>query len=491
MLHFIALLFLLDTMASTTSSSSPPLSLAKANSTFSLDLLKQLSDEDKKANIFCSPFSITSALAMVMLGTRGSTAAQISEVLGFTEGDQPKEEGEPPKEEGEQPKEEGDQPKEEGDQPKEEGDQPMEQEQTQMRVQMRYPTRCQMQMQQRMKMQLQQASRLPPYLRQCLKPQTGDDGVHAKLGQLLKDLNKENAAYAISLANRLYGEQTYHFKNDYLLKTKKHYSAELECVDFKAKAEEARATINRWVDDKTKGKIKELLQEGVVDGSTVLVLVNAIYFKGKWAQKFNESDTAEEQFRITKNEAKAVKMMRQKSKFSFRAIPEAKIKVLEMPYEGGDISMIILLPDDIMDDSTGLETLEKTLTHQNFVDWTRPDMMNMEEVTVKLPRFNLEESYNLNEVLKKMGMVDVFDVSKSDFSGMSLANNLVLSKVIHKANVEVTEEGTEATAATGAVVAERAAELSSEFFADHPFLFFIKHIPSKTILFSGRFCNPE
>uniref|UniRef100_A0A3Q3NQF4 Serpin peptidase inhibitor, clade B (ovalbumin), member 1, like 3 n=1 Tax=Labrus bergylta TaxID=56723 RepID=A0A3Q3NQF4_9LABR len=191
-------------------STSPPFSLAKANSTFSLDLFKKLSDDDKTANIFYSPLSISSALAMVMLGARANTAAQMSE---------------------------------------------------------------------------------------CLKPQNGDDEVHAKFGELLSELNKEDAPYALSVANRLYGEKSYRFNKVY---TKKHYSAELKSVDFKKKAEEARVHINDWVEKNTQGKIKDLLAEGAVDDSTRLALINAVYFKGTWDQQFKEQDTVEYQFRVNK-----------------------------------------------------------------------------------------------------------------------------------------------------------------------------------------------
>ncbi|XP_034562853.1 uncharacterized protein LOC117829333 [Notolabrus celidotus] len=449
---------------------SPPVSLAKANSIFSLGLFKTLSDEDKTGNIFYSPFSISSALAMVMLGARGNTAAQMSEVLGFGEGDQPQESEE----------------------------QPMEEEQTQMKTTLPALYQTRSNSRQRQQQRVQPTSKLPKYLRQvfcgslqCLKPQTDDDSVHGQFAKLLSELNKEDASYALSVANRLYGEQSYQFIKDFLADTKKLYSTELESVDFKTKAEESRVQINSWVEEKTQGKITEVLGQGVLDDKTRLVLVNAIYFKGHWDQKFKEEFTEDAQFRINKNETKPVKMMRQKSEFSYSLIPEFKMKVLEMHYKGKDLSMIIFLPDDIEDDTTGLEKLEEELTHQNFVDWTRPDMMSQGDVEVKLPRFKMEEKYNLKSFLEKMGMSDAFDVSLSDFSGMSQANDLVLSRVVHKAFVEVNEEGTEAAAATSAVLSSRTIKIPVIFTADHPFLFFIKHKPTKQVLFAGRYCSPE
>ncbi|KAM7370127.1 hypothetical protein PAMP_011407 [Pampus punctatissimus] len=378
--------------------------LSKANTDFSLALFKKLSDDNNAGNIFFSPFSISSALAMVLLGARGNTATQMSE---------------------------------------------------------------------------------------CLKTQKFQDDVHTSFSQLLSELNKPDALYALSVANRLYGEQSYQFVEDFLTQTRKYYNAELESVDFITSSEAARVNINSWVEKNTQGKIKDLLVQGVVDNMTRLVLVNAIYFKGNWNKKFQESATHDAQFRLNKNETKPVKMMIQKTKFPLTFIPEANCQILEMPYKGKELSMLIFLPNEIKDSSTGLENLETQLTHDNFVEWTRPDMMDEVEVQVGLPRFKMEENYNMNKVLASMGMVDAFNIATSDFSGMSPANDLVLSKVVHKAFVEVNEEGTEAAAATAAIMMLRCALRPATFIADHPFLFFIRHNPSMNILFAGRYCSPE
>ncbi|XP_071341838.1 serpin peptidase inhibitor, clade B (ovalbumin), member 1, like 3 isoform X6 [Trachinotus anak] len=416
--------------------SSTPLS--KANTTFSLALLNKLSDNDKTANVFFSPFSISSALAMVMLGAAGNTATQMSEVLSFTESEKP-----------------------------------------------RHAGAEQMQMQQHIQF------RLPHYLLKTLKTQDCQDDVHSGFTQLLSELNKPDAPYALSVANRLYGEQSYQFVEEFLGKTRKHYSAELESVDFINSFEAARLNINSWVEKQTQGKIKDVLAQGVVNNMTRLVLVNAIYFKGNWNKQFQQSATRDAQFRLNKNDTKPVKMMYQKTKFPLTYIPEASCQILEMPYKGKELSMLIFLPMNIEDGSTGLEKLEKELTYENFVEWTRPDMMDEIEVQVGLPRFKMEEKYDMKDVLVSMGMVDAFDIAMSDFSGMSPANDLVLSKVVHKAFVEVNEEGTEAAAATAAIMMLRCALPPATFIADHPFLFFIRHNPSMSVLFAGRYCSPE
>ncbi|KAM4606600.1 leukocyte elastase inhibitor-like isoform 2-T2 [Polymixia lowei] len=381
--------------------SSTPLS--EANTSFSLALFKKLIEDNKTGNVFYSPLSISSALAMVLLGARGNTATQMSESLHLHK---------------------------------------------------------------------------------------GLDDVHVSFSKLMSELNQPVASYSLSLANRLYGEQSYQFAEDFLGDTRKHYNAELESVDFKTNAESVRVTINTWVEKRTQDKIKDLLAKGIVDNMTKLVLVNAIYFKGNWNKRFKEDRTCDAPFKLNKNESKPVKMMYQKTKFPLTYIPEANCQILEMPYKGEDLSMLIFLPNEMEGDSTGLEKLEKELTYENFVEWTRPDMMDMIEVQVGLPRFKMEETYNLKDILTSMGMVDAFNDSLSDFSGMSEANDLVLSKVIHKAFVEVNEEGTEAAAATAAIMMLRCARIPATFIADHPFLFFIRHNPSMSVLFAGRYCSP-
>ncbi|NWU91201.1 ILEUB inhibitor, partial [Upupa epops] len=188
-------------------------------------------------------------------------------------------------------------------------------------------------------------------------------------------------------------------------------------------------------------------------------------------------------------ERKAVKMMYQKNKFPFGYIPEMKTRVLELPYEGEELSMIILLPDDIEDDSTGLEKLEKQLTLEKLQEWTCPEHLYSTDVHVRLPKFKLEESYDLRSDLTALGLVDVFDSGKADLSAMSEACDLFLSKIVHKAFIEVNEEGTEAAAAT-AGIAVLCMAMEENFTADHPFLFFICHKPTQSILFLGRYASP-
>ncbi|KAJ8010500.1 hypothetical protein DPEC_G00075740 [Dallia pectoralis] len=378
-------------------------SVSVANNTFSLDLFKKITVDNQTGNVFYSPLSVSSALAMVYLGARGNTATQMAQSLHLN---------------------------------------------------------------------------------------TANGDVHVGFSKLMGELKKQRALYKLSLANRLYGEKSYQFVETFLTAIENHYMSELEPVDFKSNPETARQNINTWVEMQTEEKIKDLLPKGIVDDLTRLVLVNAIYFKGSWEKKFTETNTRDAQFRLNKRDTMPVKMMYQKAEFPIMMVYEARSLVLEFPYVGNQLSMLIMLPKDIEDDTTGLEKLEKQLTYENFVQWTRPDYMNTVEVEVSLPKFKLEESLDLKETLAGMGMMDAFDKCKCDFSGMSLNNDLVLSKVIHKACVEVNEEGTEAAAATACVMASDCVLNIPPFNADHPFLFFIRHNPTQSILFSGRYCSP-
>nr|XP_055067501.1 leukocyte elastase inhibitor-like [Misgurnus anguillicaudatus] len=305
----------------------------------------------------------------------------------------------------------------------------------------------------------------------------------------MSKLNKPGVPYMLSLANRLYGEKSYQFIDKFISDSQKYYQAGLESVDFIKNSEAARVNINNWVEKETQGKIKDLLAQGIVNDLTDLVLVNAIYFKGNWEKKFLKEDTFDQEFKLNKNETKPVKMMNQESKFPLTFIPEVNSQILELPYVGKNLSMFIILPNEIEDDTTGLQKLEKTLTYEKLMEWTKPDNMNLQEVQISLPKFKLEETYDMKNLLVKLGMLDAFDKGKANFSGMS-PQNLVVSEVIHKTFVEVNEEGTEAAAATGVGMMLRCYTFPEIFNADHPFLFFIRHNPTNTILFYGRFCSP-
>ncbi|XP_065155046.1 leukocyte elastase inhibitor-like isoform X4 [Paramisgurnus dabryanus] len=389
-------------------------SLSAANTQFSLNVFKKISEINTSGNVFYSPLSISSALAMVSLGAKGNTKDQILQVL-------------------------------------------------------------------------------------CLNKSGPDtktadqvDLIHSSYNKLMSELNEPGVPYMLSLANRLYGEKSYQFIDKFISETQKYYQAGLESVDFIKNSEAARVNINNWVEKKTQGRIKDLLAQGILNNMTRLVLVNALYFKGNWEKKFLWPDTVDRPFKVNKKETKIVKMMNQDKDFPLTFIPEVNSQILELPYVGKNMSMLIILPNEIEDDTTGLQKLEKTLTYEKLMEWTKPDNMKIQYVEISLPKFKLEETYDMKNLLVKLGMVDAFEMGKAHFSDLSHNNDLVVSEVIHKTFVEVNEEGTEAAAATGIVgkLLMGRLDIPKTFNADHPFLFFIRHNPTNTILFYGRFCSP-
>ncbi|NXX13031.1 ILEUA inhibitor, partial [Podargus strigoides] len=317
-------------------------------------------------------------------------------------------------------------------------------------------------------------------------------GAHSQFQELLSALSKAGARCSLSIANRLFAEVTFQFLQQYLDSTRALYHAELEAMDFINAAEKSRNKMNSWVENQTGGKIRDLFPPGSIGHTTVLALVNATYFKGQWASKFEERNTREMPFWLSKREHRNVLMMCRSGEYKLARRQEEKVTVLELPYTGEELSMFILLPESICDESTGLEQLESAVTYEKLAEWTNMEDVYLQEVTVYLPRFRMEESYDLTPVLQALGMRDAFILEQADFSGMSREPGLFLSKAIQKSFVEVSEEGTEAAAATIMMVriSGKFCDIPYEFRADHPFLFLIKHNPSKNIFFFGRCCSP-
>ncbi|XP_036273338.1 plasminogen activator inhibitor 2 isoform X2 [Pipistrellus kuhlii] len=276
---------------------------------------------------------------------------------------------------------------------------------------------------------------------------------------------------------------------EYIRLSKKYYSTEPQEVDFLECAEGARKKINFWVETQTKGQISNLLPKGSVDSDTRMVLVNAVYFKGKWKTPFEKKLSGLYPFRVNSTQRKSVQMMYLHEKLNIGYIEDLKVQILELPY-AGDVSMFILLPDGIANVSTGLELLERELTYDNLNKWISKDTMAEDDVEVYIPQFKLEERYELKPILRSMGMNDAFVKGQANFLGMSEGEELFLSEVFHQATVDVNEEGTEASAGTGAIMSGRTGHGGPQFVADHPFLFFIMHKTAKTILFFGRFVSP-
>ncbi|XP_025964345.1 ovalbumin-like [Dromaius novaehollandiae] len=309
--------------------------------------------------------------------------------------------------------------------------------------------------------------------------------IHNSFKDLLSEITMPNASYSLKTADRIYVEKTYPIFPEYLKCAKKFYKAELVEADFKKATEEARQLINSWVEKETSGQIQDFLEPGSVDLNTALLLINAIYFKGMWKKAFREEDTQEVLFSMTKQESKPVQMMCQNGTFKIAVVADEKIKVLELPYAGRELSMLVLLPED----ASSLEQLESTISFEKLTEWTSPNMMEKKTVKVYLPRMKIEEKYNLTSVLTALGMTDLFS-PLANLSGISAAETLKMSEALHEASMEVSEAGTEVAGSTGAMGEIKHSPVSEEFRADHPFLFLIKHNPTNIIIFFGRCFYP-
>ncbi|KAE8597803.1 hypothetical protein XENTR_v10016604 [Xenopus tropicalis] len=304
---------------------------------------------------------------------------------------------------------------------------------------------------------------------------------HSKFHALLSKLTEDPKGVELQIANGMFAQMNFPFLQQYLECAQALYNAKLQNVDFEK--DETRENINSWVESKTQGKIKDLFEKNSLDKRTALVLVNAIYFKGIWSNPFQEVHTKDAPFYVSKDVVKSVPMMYQSQKFNLGAIKELNAQILELPYQLGALSMFILLTNE----KFGLQKIEQQLSW----NYLAKGMSNMEntKLDVYIPRFRLEESLDLGSHLINMGMVDAFSEAKANLSGISDVP-LYVSKIVHKAFVEVNEEGTVAAAATGVQIAPKMAVIPRVFKADHSFLFFIKDNPNDTILFFGKYESP-
>jgi serpin B len=399
LLFFLAI-FLLPPAIGATQTPPPRPAIAEANNAFAIDLYSQLRSRD--GNLFFSPESISTALAMTYAGARNQTAVEMAKTLHFT---------------------------------------------------------------------------LPPGL------------LHPAMGALLADLNAPHAGYQLQVANALWAQQGYPFRLDFLKLTNTDYAAGLNQVDFKSAPDAARATINEWVAQKTEDKIKDLIAPGELTRETRLVLTNAIYFKGDWDGQFDKTQTSEADFHISPSQTiKAPQMHRQGA---FNYFDGQSFQALEIPYKSKELSMIVFLPVA----TDGLPAFEQSLTPatlQKALSQLRPEP----KVILTLPKFKMTQQFGLAGTLSAMGMRQAFQKDAADFSGMiaDSHNRLYISAVIHKAYIDVNEEGTEAAAATGILMARPTAVMRPRppviFRADHPFLFLIRDNRSGSILFLGRVADP-
>lgn len=370
--------------------------VVEANNRYAIDVYAALKQDGE--NIFLSPYSMSTALAMTYEGARGQTAEEIAQVFYFPKNN---------------------------------------------------------------------ATRRPAF------------------AALYNQLNEENTAYQLNVANALWAQKDYAFLSSYLHTLQNHYAAEATNLDFVGATEEARKTINTWVENRTNDKIKDLFPQGTLSATTRLVLTNAVYFKGQWTTKFDKGQTRNETFYTTPNQTVTVPMMRLTGKdVRLKYIESEGVQILEMPYKGEKLSMLIMLPEN-----GRLTNFENALSLDKLTGWR--NQMWVQRVDVFLPKFTFETKYFMNGALSQMGMPTAFSTG-ADFSGMDGTRNLAIQTIIHQAFVEVNEEGTEAAAATGVAVGVTSVGPSVPVFrADRPFLFVIQDVENGNILFMGRVVDPR
>ena len=375
--------------------------IAEGNTAFALDLYGKLKAED--GNLFFSPYSISTALAMTYAGARGDTRTQMATALHFPAAD--------------------------------------------------------------------------------LDVPAID--VNAAFLDLQTHIQKigEAGNVRLEVANSLWPHKTYPFLPEYLALTKKYYGVSITPLDY-TQPEAARVTINNWVEDKTQKKITNLIPSGALDPLTRLVLVNAIYFKGNWASQFLASQTEDAPFYMMPKHQVSVRMMKQKMVFRYAEFDT--LQVIEVPYVRNELSMLVLLPKN----GTTLAQLEKDFSASNLKKWRT---MSYHEVRLFLPKFKMTwQSSSLNSAMQSLGIRDAFVDGKADFSGLDGSKYFYIGGIIHKAFVDVNEDGTEAAAASSiAFGVESRPPPPPVFRADHPFLFVIQENRTGSILFMGRVVNPN
>lgn len=318
--------------------------------------------------------------------------------------------------------------------------------------------------------------------------------LHPAMGALLADMNAPHTGYQLWVADAVWAEQDARFLPSYLGLMQSDYGAGLHRVDFKTQPEAVRGTINAWVEKETKDRITNLLGPGMLTPQTKLVLTNAIYFKGTWRARFEKGGTQDGEFHLSGSQTATVPLMHRMGS-GYRYYDNGTFQELEMPYESGDagggLAMVVLLPKE----TDGLDALEQRFTPDAANAWMEK-LEPVEKVILTLPRFTMTQQFELSGTLSAMGMPQAFSRA-ADFSGMTGKPEFQISAAIHKAFIDVNEEGTEAAAATVIGMRATATEARRQepppvvFRADHPFLFMIRDVETGGILFMGRVEDPR
>ncbi|KAM4705938.1 serpin B4-like [Rhinophrynus dorsalis] len=403
-------------------------SISESINEFCISLYQEVSATKKDDNIFLSPLGISASLSLLHMGAKGHTASQIEKVLHFSE---LKEAGNP-------------------------------------------QTSCEPEPKHVRHHEQRGHRQKAPLCDQVA-------GVHSKFQALLSQLTKPTNNAELKIANGMFTQKNFPFLDQYIRCAQTLYKTKLDSVDFQK--DETRKEINTWVESQTQGKIKDLFPKDSLDDKTVLVLANAMYFKGQWSSQFKTENTKQSPFHVNKDVVKPVPMMNQTEKFNLGVINEVNAHILELPYGDRGLSMFILLSDEMF----GVEKIQQKLSAESLAMWMKN--LKMTKVELSMPRFRLEDNYSLGQYLINMGMVDAFSQGKANLSGMSDVG-LYVTHVVHKAFADVNEEGTEAASATGVAIAPKMLEIPHKYILNHPFLFFILHNATNTILFFGKYCSP-
>ncbi len=299
---------------------------------------------------------------------------------------------------------------------------------------------------------------------------------------IYNEINKKDKNYELKTGNALWVQEDYPFLEDYITRIEQYYGGKAAGLNFKTQTEKSRQTINKFIEEQTNNKIKDLIPKGVLNSLTRLVLTNAIYFKGDWEWQFDKSDTRKMDFEISEDNVIQTDMMfMEPDKADFNYADLEKLQILELPYKDNELSMLILLPKEDLE-NLGELTSEKLNKYKSQMTETKLD-------SIYLPKFEFDTKYFMKQILSDLGMPTAFN--NADFSGMDGTQDLIISEVIHQAYVKVDEKGTEAAAATAVVVGITSVGPSKVFKADHPFVFIIQEKNTGNILFMGRVMNPS
>lgn len=307
---------------------------------------------------------------------------------------------------------------------------------------------------------------------------------HQEQGSLLQELDdSDTCSITLSIANQVFAQTGLSLEPDFEAALDEHYGAPAEAVDFQADSELAREQINEWVADHTEDKIPELFPEGTIHNLTTLVLANAIYMKADWASPFEESLTTDAEFTRLDGSTVSTPMMSQMLEDGYAYAQVDGAQLVELPYEGDELSMVVVVPDE----TDGLLDIEAGLYADTVQNWL--DELTPTATWISMPKLEMRWKDMLNEPLQNLGM-DLAFTHSADLSGMSADLDMMIDVVIHEAYVKINEEGTEAAAATGVGVGTTSEPQYESVTADHPFLFLVRDRITDSVLFIGRVADP-